>query len=361
MAIASLVVHRQQIEKFRGTLLAWYDAHKRDLPWRQTRDPYRIWVSEIMLQQTRVAAVLEHYARWLKRFPDVRALSSAREQTVLAMWSGLGYYHRARRMHRAAKEIVRKLEGKFPCTAEELADLPGIGRYTSAAIASIAFGEAVPVVDGNVQRVITRLSGEDRADIWQQAAILLSRKRPGDFNQAMMELGATVCTPRSPQCLLCPIATWCATRGVESRPTQPKRQRKQLRYIFAQRNGRVLLLQRAAEAKLMASMWELPNVAPVLPLLPRQELAKFRHSITNTDYDVTVVADDRVDQRHVPAAAQWFTRKQWQRLPLTGLTRKVLFRLAGESSERSQPSKKKGTRRFPGSLSQSGRKKGTTI
>ncbi len=185
--------------QLRRALLAWYDAHRRDLPWRESTDPYRVWVSEIMLQQTRVAAVLEHYARFMKRFPNVEALAAAREQSVLAQWSGLGYYHRARRMHQAAKVIVRERKGQFPSCFEDWLELPGIGRYTAAAIASIAFGEPVAVVDGNVERVLARLGGEALSNqaAWECAQALLAPKRPGDFNQAMMELGATICTPRN--------------------------------------------------------------------------------------------------------------------------------------------------------------------
>src|SRR5450631_4397072 len=199
----------RDLRALRRSLLDWYHAHHRDLPWRggpqlpssgncgDARDPYPVWISEIMLQQTRVAAVLDHYARFLQRFPTVQALASAREQSVLAMWSGLGYYHRARRLHRAAKVIARERNGEFPRTAEAWRELPGIGRYTAAAIASIAFGEAVAVVDGNVERVLARLVGRPPAgeELWLTAERMLDRARPGDFNQAMMELGATVCTP----------------------------------------------------------------------------------------------------------------------------------------------------------------------
>ena len=217
-----------EIRKLRRALLRWYDQHRRDLPWRRDADPYRVWVSEIMLQQTRVAAVLDHYARFMERFPTVQVLAAAREASVLAAWSGLGYYNRARRMHQAAKVIVRERHGKFPQTAEDWRELPGIGRYTAAAIASIAFGEAVAVVDGNVERVLSRFHGQDesREGAWQQAEALLDHRRPGDFNQAMMELGAVVCTPRAPQCLLCPLNTWCVSRGAEtpkdSRPESAK-------------------------------------------------------------------------------------------------------------------------------------------
>ena len=200
---------------FRAQLLAWYDAHARDLPWRESRDPYRVWLSEIMLQQTRVAAVIAHYHEFLRRFPTVEKLARAREASVLAAWSGLGYYRRARMLHAAAKVVARERGGKFPETMEGLRGLPGIGRYTAAAIASIAFGEAVAVVDGNVERVLQRFSGQRLAGekFWLSAERLLDRARPGDFNQAMMELGATVCTPRAPACLTCPVVELCATRG----------------------------------------------------------------------------------------------------------------------------------------------------
>src|SRR5271165_4170957 len=184
----ALPLNSPTLRKLRRGLLRWYEQNHRDLPWRQDTDPYRVWVSEIMLQQTRVAAVLDHYARFLRRFPAVQALAAAREPSVLAAWSGLGYYHRARSMHQAAKVIVRERQGEFPRTAEEWSKLPGIGRYTAAAIASIAFGEAVAAVDGNVERVLGRMFGRDtgKKNAWQRAESLLDRARPGDFNQAMM-------------------------------------------------------------------------------------------------------------------------------------------------------------------------------
>src|ERR1700685_3889217 len=170
--------------EFRRQLLGWYDAHARDLPWRASRDPYRVWLSEIMLQQTRVAAVIAHYREFLRRFPTVQKLAAAREASVLAAWSGLGYYRRARMLHAAAQGIVRERAGKFPAMADELLELPGVGRYTAAAIASIAFGEPVAVVDGNVERVLQRLSGKRLAgeELWSHANALLDKNRPGDFN-----------------------------------------------------------------------------------------------------------------------------------------------------------------------------------
>src|SRR6266852_2892744 len=201
--------------RWRRRLLPWYDRNRRDLPWRQNRDPSRVWLSEIMLQQTRVAAVLDHYRRFLQRFPTVQKLAAARESSVLAAWSGLGYYRRARMLHAAAKVVVKKHQGSFPGTAAGLRDLPGIGRYTAAAIASIAFNAPTAVVDGNVERVLGRVFGDNlpEEDLWQAAENLLSRARPGDFNQAMMELGATVCLPRQPRCSICPVFDLCVTRG----------------------------------------------------------------------------------------------------------------------------------------------------
>src|SRR5580658_11188869 len=191
-------IFAKDLERFHRSLLSWYDQHRRDLPWRKTRDPYAIWLSEIMLQQTRVAAVLDHYRIFLERFPNVQALAAASEEAVLAAWSGLGYYRRARMLHRCARQIVEQHGACFPRSSESLLALPGIGRYTAAAIASIAFAEPVAVVDGNVERVLQRLIGTKSngiestgiklttRQIWQDAQALLADSRPGDFNQAMM-------------------------------------------------------------------------------------------------------------------------------------------------------------------------------
>ncbi len=311
------------LRNLRRSLLAWYDQNRRELPWRRDADPYRVWVSEIMLQQTRVAAVVDHYARFLRKFPTVQNLAAAREASVLAVWSGLGYYHRARRLHQAAKVITRERRGNFPRTTEAWRELPGIGRYTASAIASIAFSEAVAVVDGNVERVLERMFGRTKAReaAWQRAESLLERERPGDFNQAMMELGATVCTPRAPQCPVCPLHKWCVSRGANPARPQPVRRRKQLQYGLARRNGAVLLVQRPHDASLMAGMWELPTLSQRNGDEP---LAKLRHSITDTDYEVSVFM---IAPAKFPASAadgKWFAPRQWERLPLTGLARKIL-------------------------------------
>src|SRR5580693_6373096 len=247
--------------RFQRQLLAWYDHHRRDLPWRANRDPYRVWLSEIMLQQTRVAAVIEHYQEFLRRFPAVEKLAAAREASVLAAWSGLGYYRRARMLHATAKVVAREYGGKFPKTAEAWRALPGVGRYTAAAIASIAFDEPVAAIDGNVERVLQRVSGKRLAGerLWQGANDLLDAKRPGDFNQAMMELGAVVCTPRTPACLTCPVIELCVTRGELAATTKPARQKRQeIQYALDHRDGEVFLIRRPSDASLMPGMWELP-------------------------------------------------------------------------------------------------------
>ncbi len=318
----------------RQALLDWYDQHRRDLPWRRDRNPYHVWVSEIMLQQTRVAAVLEHYARFLRRFPTVTRLAAAREASVLAVWSGLGYYHRARRLHQTAKIIARRGLGKFPQNAERWSELPGIGRYTAAAIASIAFGEAVAVVDGNVQRVVHRLIGipGNKRLTWEHAEELLDRQWPGDFNQAMMELGATVCTPRAPQCPSCPLRRFCKSRGAGTPLPQPARQHRHLSYAFARKGAAVLLVRRAADSSLMAGMWELPSLSDGQSD-GNSPLARLRHSITNTDYQVSVFAVSPDQLENSGPDVRWCAQAQWERLPLTGLARKILRRLASASTD----------------------------
>lgn len=308
-------------DRFSRALLRWFDHHKRDLPWRRDRDPYHVWISEIMLQQTRVTAVVEHYRRFLRRFPTVEKLAAARESSVLAAWSGLGYYRRARMMHAAAKKIVREGTGKLPETTAELRRLPGIGRYTAAAIASIAFNQPVAVVDGNVERVLQRLMGKaiGGEDLWLAAEEMLNRDRPGDFNQAFMELGAVLCLPRQPKCLLCPISKMCATRGElkNTRAVAPQK-KKEIHYALDCRNGSVFLVRRDKAAGLMPGMWELPEI--VAPNGSSNRLLTLRHSITVTDYTVRVVECELPESRE----GRWMQRSRLERLPLTGLARKIL-------------------------------------
>lgn len=330
--------------ELRSRLLAWFDENRRDLPWRRTRDPYAIWVSEIMLQQTRVAAVIDRYESFVRAFPTVRALGRADEADVLALWSGLGYYRRARMLHRAARMVVEEMGGAMPATAAGLRRLPGVGAYTSAAIASIAYGEAIAVVDGNVERVVQRVAGLGSEDSAGQTALLretegianalLDPERPGDFNQAMMELGATVCLPRNPQCLTCAVYDFCQTRGEHPTRKRAKMRSEDAAYALVLREAdvhampEVLLVQRANTETVMTGMWELPALRDVAVPEARVRLT-VRHSIMQVNYTVRVrkVLEDEVDALTAPGG-----RREWVRvcdlegLALTGLARKVLLR-----------------------------------
>jgi A/G-specific adenine glycosylase len=263
-----------EIGKFRRRLLAWFSARKRDLPWRRTKDPYRIWLSEIMLQQTRVAAVVPYYENFLLRFPDMQALARARAEAVLSHWAGLGYYSRARNLLRAAQEIDARHDGRFPSEYDAALALPGIGRYTAAAVLSIAYDKPLAVLDGNVARVLARLGalrGDLRAPaLWRKlestAQDLLARRAPGDWNQAMMELGATVCTPKSPNCEECPVAKWCRARklGIEDQLPDARKKRAAMKITLAAAvlvdpRGRTLLVRRAGgDGALFSRMWQFP-------------------------------------------------------------------------------------------------------
>lgn len=324
--------------QFRQRLLRWYGKNARDLPWRGASDPYAVWVSEIMLQQTRVVAVLEPYVKFLERFPNIAALARSRESEVLALWSGLGYYRRPRLMRLAAQRVMEDHGGQLPQTSAGLKRLPGFGAYTSAAVASIAFGEAVACVDGNVERVILRLRGwaEDEispATVRAEAQRLLAPRRAGDFNQAMMELGATLCLPRNPQCAACPVRSLCATQGEHAVGKRKAMQRREQTFALLRRAGaagneEVLLEQRSASESRMAGMWQLPEIDPLRTEVG-EVLFTLRHSITDTNYTVAIHALDPSRKRTLPktgAERQWFRAYTLPALPLTGLTRKALRR-----------------------------------
>jgi A/G-specific adenine glycosylase len=337
----------ETIERLRRQLLEWYSLNRRDLPWRRTPDPYAIWVSEIMLQQTRVAVVVERYEVFLERFPTLLALALAPEQEVLALWSGLGYYRRARMLHKAAQFVADHFQGNLPATSDALLLLPGIGAYTAAAIASIAHGEPVAVVDGNVERVLCRLCGWEagsrsgggaavRRKVEILATQLLDPDFPGDFNQAMMELGATVCVPRGPLCQQCPISAECSTQGEHKTPPRPRMVSREVAFALSVRNARqsgslvreVLLEQRPAHLTVMPSLWELPALREAA--VPPAELRMtVRHAIMQVNYYVrirAVFADD-VEALTVAGGERcWVPLAKAGSMALTGLARKVLSR-----------------------------------
>ncbi len=314
-------------------LLDWYGASRRELPWRKTRDPWRVLVSEVMLQQTRVAAVIPYYERFLERYPKAEDLAVAPEAEFLAMWAGLGYYARARNLQRAARKIAEM--GRFPASYEEIRELPGVGDYTAAAIASICYGQPHAVLDGNVVRVLSRVTAERgdaaassvRVRLKELAQRMLDAKRAGDFNQAMMELGATVCLPKGPQCLLCPWRDECKglAEGIqEELPVKLSRRepvKLAVELCVMVKEGKVLLRQRGAAETRLAGFWELPEVR-VLPEAVRGEmLGTFKHSITRHDYTVEVW---RAAPAKAPKGFRWFEWGELAGLPLTTMSRKAL-------------------------------------
>jgi A/G-specific adenine glycosylase len=337
----------ETVARMRYELLEWYHRSKRNLPWRQTNDPYAIWVSEIMLQQTRVAVVIKRFTTFLQRFPTVQSLAEADEQDVLALWSGLGYYRRARMLHKAAKAIVSDHDGLMPTTAKGLLKLPGIGSYTAAAIASIAHNEPVAVVDGNVERVLSRIQGWHSHDSISEAAVcrkvnevaqnLVDPNRPGDYNQAIMELGATICTPRNPQCLVCPWANECSTLGEHRTPKRAPMTTREIACALITRETEtgieILLEQRPATNTVMPGLWELPALEPAATNAP---ILTVRHAIMQVNYTVRVHSLES-DQLPHSEHRHWFSVDQAATMALTGLARKILSK-AHLISTRNRPS-----------------------
>jgi A/G-specific adenine glycosylase len=346
---------------FRRRLGSWYRENARALPWRGVGDPYATWLSEIMLQQTRVAAVIDRYKEFLLRFPTIHDLAVAGEEDVLALWSGLGYYRRARMLHRGAQFVDREFGGKLPRASAKLRTLPGVGEYTAAAIASIAFGESVAVLDGNVERVLLRVLGQAeqtgaraRAQLADAAQALMpaaSRRSSGenaagDHNQAMMELGATICLPRAPLCLQCPVVELCRTRGEHATGARAKMQSRTVAHLLALRKRgvatEVLLERRPTDASLMAGMLELPAL-PMGATQGREPVLRLRHAITNTNYYVQVFSESAAAKQATSeddagsllmekvlaekGDLRWVTTTKLAQQPLTGLARKTLQRL----------------------------------
>jgi A/G-specific adenine glycosylase len=314
-------------------LVAWYARNGRDLPWRRSRDPYRVWISEVMLQQTQVERVREFFDRFMARLPSVQELALAEENEVLRLWEGLGYYRRARQLHAAARLIVERHGGVFPRRPEELAGLPGIGRYTAAAIASIAFGVRAAVVEANSRRVLARLVGHDRplgggagdGPIWEIAERLLPGHEPGRFNQALMDLGAMICTPRQPRCQACPLMRVCVahlTGRAESLPVAaPRPTTRKLREtaLVLRRGGRVLLRQRTA-GEWWEGLWDFPR-------LPRRHgdvrLGVVTYSVTRHRVTCTVVERRAAAGTSPPVGGRWMAVGSLESLPLAAPARRI--------------------------------------
>lgn len=329
------------LPKVRAALAAWYERWKRDLPWRRTRDPYRIWVSEIMLQQTRVAAVIPYYERFLERYPTFDALAAAEEQELLGMWAGLGYYSRARNLWAAAQEMVQL--GGFPQDYAAIRALPGVGDYTAAAVGSIAFGLPYAVVDGNVIRVMARFlaesgdisSGVTKNRLKQAADDFLDRAEPSRHNQAVMELGATICSPKAPDCGRCPLSPWCEARSqglarelpVKKGKTVIRRVERSL--LVVMRNGNLLLWQRPPDAAILSGFWELPELHQLPKAKCGAALHQFKHSITNHIYHFQVfegtVAAGVAEE---DGGLHWVSLQRLAELPLSTTARKALAGMA---------------------------------
>ncbi|MBB3179596.1 A/G-specific adenine glycosylase [Variovorax sp. Sphag1AA] len=336
---------------FADNVVAWQRSHGRsELPWQNTRDPYRVWLSEVMLQQTQVSTVLGYFARFLDRFPTVQALAGGTEDEVFALWSGLGYYSRARNMHRCAQEVLSRFGGEFPRTAAELQTLPGIGRSTAAAIAAFCFGERVAILDGNVKRVLSRVLGfdgdlasaaQERA-LWNEATELLppasAPNAIGYYTQGLMDLGATVCLPRKPSCIICPVADVCEARkegAPEKYPVKTRKLRRTAQSLWMlnarDSQGRVWLEKRPARG-IWAGLYCLPvfesrtalldELAPADRLSARDE-AGFVHALTHKDlhlHPISVVCSEV----HVATAGGWFDDREWPALGMPAPVRKLL-------------------------------------
>ncbi len=363
------------VRTLRRRLLRWFAAFQRDLPWRKTRDPYAIWISEVMLQQTQVATVIPYYNRFLIQLPDIKTLANADIEAVLALWAGLGYYRRAHQMHRAAREILVKHDGQLPSRFAELLRLPGFGPYTAGAVGSIAFGQRVPAVDGNVLRVMTRILADNRnirapetqREFRAAAQDWLPSRRVGAFNQALMELGATICTVRNPQCRICPLNAVCRSFQTGTPMQYPVRTRRETRRhlylaaIFVVSDRNQVLMARRPSAGLWAGLWELPSLEVSgsagppgdrwamqmgrelgIVLRHPQPVKRINHTLTHREITVWIYAGmvpGRRDRGHhssvraairVPASGLWdhYADIQWMvdphQLPLSVLAKKQL-------------------------------------
>ena len=341
-------------KRLRQKLLFWYARNHRDLPWRRTRDPYAIWIAETMLQQTQVKTVLPYYRRFLNAFPTIQALDRASPQRVLTLWAGLGYYRRAENLKRAARRIVREHHGKIPRDWNHLIALPGVGSYTAGALLSIAFDQPFPAVDGNTRRLLTRVfNAKNEKELAKIARRLAQHPRPGRLNQALMELGATICLPRDPRCGECPIATFCdafkTARPLMTRARARKRPTRKIDWpLVLIQSGREILLRRRPSGGLLGGLWEAPGGEKRKEESAKDALMRhlnglgrhvksmvlvgeIRHSITDRRIRATIF-NVQLRKRTAPPDStwSWIASSSLQRHPLSSLTRKAL-RLVAES------------------------------
>lgn len=352
-------------QKLRRRILRWFDSNARELPWRESRDPYKIWVSEIMLQQTQVETVRSYFNRFVKRFPNVRCLAESDESEVLRLWEGLGYYRRARQLHQAAGVIVEQFDGVFPDSFDDVVSLPGIGRYTAGAILSIAHDQRLPIVEANTIRLYSRLvsypddprSSSGQSLLWEFAEAILPTKRIGKFNQAVMELGAKICSPRKPQCLLCPLSSICPThlKGLQDEiPVAAKRvvytDVNEIAVVVRRQNK--VLLRRCSETERWAGLWDFPRFANEtqrntnrnitskvremtgVSVEPGRKLTTIKHGVTR--YRITLdcyEARHRTGRLHRNSECTWTTAEKLVEFPLSVTGRKIA-RLVNESGGR---------------------------
>ena len=356
---------------FSETLLTWYENHARDLPWRKIRDPYAIWVAEVMLQQTRVDTVLPYYKRWMERFPSIQALATANPDDVLTLWEGLGYYQRAQNLHRAAQIVSTQLDGKLPSNGDDLQQLPGIGKYIAAAVAAIAFNQDVIALDGNLRRVISRIidleinprkpQGERRLLTWAQDQ--LPAGQASAFNQAMMDLGALICTPRSPKCLDCPLQDFCLSYANDTQALRPIRSPRpsiphhEVAAGVLSRDG-LILIGRRPEGGLLAGLWEFPGgtkepgetLTQCLQREWREELGvgvdvgqfigSFKHAYTH--YRVTVSAYHCHLNTGEPTALEhsqieWVNPETLDEYPMGKIDRAIAHRITADGALSAEP------------------------
>lgn len=334
-------------KKFQKHLLKWYGNSARKLPWRETKDPYKIWVSEIMLQQTQVDTVIDYYKRWIKTFPTVEQLAGAPESTALKHWAGLGYYRRARMLHAGAKRVTEAYQGKVPSEVPELLKIPGIGRYTAGAISSIAFEKRAPIVDGNVMRILTRLlaikddigASATQKKLWQIAEDILPDKNIGDFNQAMMELGATVCFPTSPKCGICPVSAECAALAMNKQTDFPvRKERTKLEsirnYALVLRQKGKVLIQKQANHERWGGLWMFPfweKKKDMQTLTGNETTKKFmsiQHGYTKYKITLDVYENEIKEQVSVKEnETKWVTPKQLNKYALPAPHKRIMKEL----------------------------------